>query len=178
TEADVLALVNSTARELLPDDLLRHLPMDLNRPFGNGLDDDGDGVVDEPSEVLDAGGAEPIHGLLARQQYAKHLYVMAMLLVDRGALSRLQFDLDPNAPTNDRNTARGIAQWAVNVVDFRDADSIMTPFEYDPYPLDGSWDVDDDFTTHLPSETPDREVVWGTERPELIIRSEEHTSEL
>lgn len=169
TEADVLALVNSTARELLPDDLLRHLPMDLNRPFGNGLDDDGDGVVDEPSEVLDAGGAEPIHGLLARQQYAKHLYVMAMLLVDRGALSRLQFDLDPNAPTNDRNTARGIAQWAVNVVDFRDADSIMTPFEYDPYPLDGSWDVDDDFTTHLPSETPDREVVWGTERPELII---------
>ena len=28
-----------------------------------------------------------------------------------------------------------IAQWAVNVVDFMDADSICTPFEYDLYPF-------------------------------------------
>ncbi len=31
--------------------------------------------------------------------------------------------------------ARRIAQWAVNVVDFRDPDSIMTPFEYDVNPF-------------------------------------------
>ncbi len=29
-------------------------------------------------------------------------------------------------------TARFIAQWAINAVDFRDRDSIMTPFDYDP----------------------------------------------
>ena len=74
-----------------------------------------------------------------------------------------------------------IAQWAINAVDFRDPDAIMTPFEYDENPFDG-WDVDGwlgvnpgpdgilgtgddiDDTAH-----PDRRVVWGAERPELLI---------
>ena len=34
-------------------------------------------------------------------------------------------------------TAHRIAQWAINVVDFRDADAIMTPFEYDVNPFNG-----------------------------------------
>jgi hypothetical protein len=34
-------------------------------------------------------------------------------------------------------TLRAIAQWAVNCVDARDADAIMTPFEYDENPWDG-----------------------------------------
>lgn len=39
-------------------------------------------------------------------------------------------------------TCRMIAQWAVNCVDMRDADAIMTPFEYDENPWDG-WGVPD-----------------------------------
>ncbi len=39
-------------------------------------------------------------------------------------------------------TRRKIAQWAINVVDFRDPDAIQTPFEYDENPWDG-WNVVD-----------------------------------
>jgi hypothetical protein len=42
-----------------------------------------------------------------------------------------------------------LAQYAINVVDFRDADSIMTPFEFDIYPFNASgWNVDGDLTTN------------------------------
>ena len=34
-------------------------------------------------------------------------------------------------------TCRTIAQWAINCVDMRDPDVIMTPFEYDENPWDG-----------------------------------------
>ena len=78
-----------------------------------------------------------------------------------------------------RARARAIAQWAVNVVDFRDADSIMTPFEYDIYPfanngtdtapageLLSTWEVDGNIETVEPN---NRDIVWGCERPELLI---------
>lgn len=50
---------------------------------------------------------------------------------------------------------KALAQWAVNVVDFRDSDSAMTRFAYDRNPEDG-W-------------TAGTDVVWGVERPELLI---------
>lgn len=50
---------------------------------------------------------------------------------------------------------KSMAQWAVNVVDFRDADSTITRFAYDKNPADG-W-------------TPGTDVVWGVERPDLLI---------
>jgi hypothetical protein len=56
------------------------------------------------------------------------------------------------------------AQWAVNVLDFRDEDSACTGFEYDKNPWNG-WDVDGDPAT---PET-DSAVVWGAERPEIVI---------
>ena len=77
------------------------------------------------------------------------------------------------------------------MVDFRDRDSISTGFEYDVYPFidgnpDGSgpaddgypWDVDDDvgttagdatFPDAIAIDPLDRGVVWGVERPELLI---------
>ncbi|MEX2167919.1 MAG: hypothetical protein WD851_01290 [Pirellulales bacterium] len=46
--------------QLLPPDILAGLKMDLNRPFGDGRDNNGNGVVDEP---LEAG--EPFVDLIA-----------------------------------------------------------------------------------------------------------------
>ncbi|MEX0642368.1 MAG: hypothetical protein WD468_06690 [Pirellulales bacterium] len=54
---------------------------------------------------------------LARHLYARHLYVLMMLLKDTGAGSEIDFDGDP-ANNTPQETARGIAQWAVNVIDF------------------------------------------------------------
>lgn len=84
-----------------------------------------------------------------RQAYFKDLYT---LLVALGAPA--------NATT---------AQWAANVVEFRDADSTMTPFEYDTNPADG-WDVDNDARdTSGDAKPAQRALLWGAERPELLI---------
>lgn len=71
------------------------------------------------------------------QEYCKGLFTLAVAL---GA------------------TGTAAAQWAANVNDFRDADSVFTRFEYDPNPSDG-WSP------------PSGSVVWGTERPELVINA-------
>jgi hypothetical protein len=62
-------------------------------------------------------------------------------------------------------SAQQAAQWAVNVLDFRDNDSTMTGFEYDTNPANG-WNVDGNLTT---TSDPDRGVVWGVERPDLLV---------
>jgi hypothetical protein len=62
--------------------------------------------------------------------------------------------------------AEQYAQWAANVVEFQDGDSAMTRYEYDPEPLDG-WDVDGDPATDDSGAT--RAIVWGGERPDVII---------
>ncbi len=41
----------SDIRELFPLEFRQALRMDLNRPFGNGVDDDGDGLIDESNEL-------------------------------------------------------------------------------------------------------------------------------
>jgi len=224
--------------ELLGTDLLSGLRMDLNRPFGNGVDDDGDGIVDEPSERLtlaaagrfemfsatarfdhdndgweyrdyDGSGtidaaednpslpgalaehleASPVHDRIYeyRQAYARHLYVLMMALVDEAwypewdpfIARQLNTNTSfvPSAVDRQQARARAIAQWAINVVDFCDSDSIMTPFEYDIYPfataatsvaagqLISTWSGDGDPATH----EDDTGVVFGCERPELLI---------
>ena len=218
--------INTQITMMLSPELIRGERMDVNRPFGNGRDDNGNLVVDESEEarapangldddrdgfVDEAGEGLPANyngfdddfdfevppvdepdevqpekmwnalagvrgtplnnidfyhdnfrllrpsNMLARQLYARHLYVLGMLLsnasVEEGDGGYMH-PVDPNGPlvveTGDSAvviadkhesqrelTARRIAQWAVNVVDFRDADAIMTPFEYDPNPFDG-----------------------------------------
>ena len=215
---------NAAVRSLLSTDLTAGLRMDLNRPFGNGRDDDGNGVVDEPGEIDPMRGYEPVwetvyagipgiwspvdtaptgpwrfdanndgvqgfavasdentlrDDLLARQLYAKHLYVLAMLVLnDTDFIAQVAAQTSvADATEAQRLVARQVAQWAVNVVDFRDRDAIMTPFEYDIEPFvdnngDGDpWDVDGDLTTDESASAPNvrRGVVWGCERPELLI---------
>lgn len=214
--------------ELFPTDFARGLRMDLNRPFGNGFDDDSpfDGQVDEPHEI--SLGSEREYGqdgfyireikeharkgnttvqetssdphpfksatrmrLGSRQILARNLYCLAQLIIPR------DYDFPgmnppPPAPQPDtlsraRIRATAIAQWAVNVVDFRDADAAMTRFEFDILPFGsntsnlanfGSNAVAGGLPLKLAYWAPDRiqygnkafcGVVWGMEMPELLL---------
>ncbi|QDS98028.1 hypothetical protein [Adhaeretor mobilis] len=110
---------------------------------------------------------------LRRQELAKDLYITALAAAD-------PFDVDSD---DGKRRCRELAQWAINSVDFRDADSAMTAFEYDHNPFDG-WDVDGEIGTlggvnnTLDSLGPDGKagtaddiggIVWGLERPELVM---------
>jgi len=171
-------------QDLLPPELLAGLKMDVNRPLGNGRDDNSNGVVDEPQEAAgeqltlfdgpsstvnvavdhDNDGTAGCGTVPSRQLHARHLFVLMMLLRDPVYVFPTT-EAGLTAAQQQELTVRRIAQWAVNVVDFRDADSIMTPFEYDENPFDG-WDVDGDLTT---DEGALRGLVWGCERPELLL---------
>ena len=205
-------------RRLLPQDLADGLRLDINRPIGNGRDDNSNGVVDEPGEDegsfwasnpgpnslpapftsnttgrfrdavdrdgdgiitdfergdTDASGSVDtlaervaVHNF-RRQMLAKDIYVLAMTLAD-------PFDLNTK---EGKAKARQLAQWAINVVDFRDPDNIMTAFEYDVNPFDG-WAVDgntgvvaDWVGLDAKANTNDDlgGVVWGAESPELLM---------
>jgi hypothetical protein len=90
-----------------------------------------------------------------RQAYFKDLYTLLVALEQGGGA----------APSAAR--AAELAQWAANVVEFRDADSRVTPFEYDTNPRNG-WAPDGYMATA--DGGGERAVVWGVERPEILIR--------
>lgn len=80
------------------------------------------------------------------ERFCRNLYVLMWALIK-----------DPTSPTPPTPEAcQAIAQWAVNVLDFRDPDSTMTSFYYDEDPRDG-WNLSPNL------------VVTGTERPEILI---------
>ena len=221
----VVAL-NAICEQILPPEVIRGEKMDLNRPFGDGVDNNNNGVADEPIEAgepfvdangnnrwdagepfinldasrddrgtpsytpplnrfasdvpgeaalgdvvmgRDVSGAKVVNGSplrddqhLARQLYARHLYVMMLLLTDENYVApydyhdpqvrrylRLQqeaFEAEvgnvqlAKSLAQRKLTMREIAQWAANAVDYRDGDAICTPFEYDENPWDG-WNL-------------------------------------
>ena len=94
---------------------------------------------------------------LRRQELARDLFVLAITLVE------------PIDTTSNEGKAevRKLAQWAINCVDFSDPDNIMTAFEYDESPFNG-WDTDGNLATD-DNGSSERAVVWGTEKPELLI---------
>jgi hypothetical protein len=210
---------------LVAPEMLAGMRLDLNRPFGNGRDDDGNGVVDEPGEdegplwffdrsrlssneadnaaiqeFESRGGAyhdnidrdgdgdiDPwergdtdssgdlnlvervnLHNY-RRQLLARHLYVMAMAMTD----PIVGVNGEANLARSER--ARQLAQWAINVVDFRDPDNIMTPFEYVVDPFARGWFTDANFTPvdGVPNASyaagDPVQLVWGAEKPELLI---------
>lgn len=199
--------------ELFPPEFSMNLRMNLNRPFGNGIDDaignqGTNGQIDEPLELSFAPQYEwkqvgntvqqtNISGdyqrginrlnsksrqyLGSRQLMARYLYCLAQLIVPRDHEFPSMVGVS-NQLIKDRLRARSLAQWAVNVVDFRDTDAAMTRFEYDIYPF-GVRNANFDKTAYW---APDRlidagtntlrprlrnfiGVVWGMEQPELLL---------
>lgn len=215
--ADALKL-REALRQVVAPELASGGRLNINRPLGNGRDDNNNGVVDEPGEdvagtrsiwssaqsamATSAGFDAMFPGLVPqfrvtdntdplnpvygpddavdhRHLLARHLYVTALAMA-------AEEDYD-GTQNGDEELARRTAQWAVNVVDFRDPDNIMTPFEYDLNPFDG-WDVNgwvgdklpgpdgiagnaDDVATRNTDDSgnANRRLVWGAERPELVM---------
>jgi hypothetical protein len=175
---------------LLPFELLQGRKFNVNRPWGNGVDNNSNLVVDDPAELTatetinsdvtaysTAPNAAYINGVLlgnsppetspdlsqGRYLYARQLYTLMLLASDANYAMSTSEGLD--ATQARELTIRRIAQWAINVVDARDPDAIMTPFEYDANPFNG-WDVDGNISTN-DSNHADRRVVWGCEFHEL-----------
>ena len=185
---------------LVPFEFLHGQRFDLNRAFGNGVDDNANGVVDEPAETsnqkawhtsknvplafknanFNGRNDDPI-ATSPRFNYARHMYCLSLMLMDQTYV----LPLHPGETTVAKSTLttrQRIAQWAVNVVDFRDADAIMTPFEYDTNPFNG-WITDGNPNTDEGTDTVDndgdgqtdeadeqeRGLVWGCEAPDLLI---------
>lgn len=194
--ANAAITVRGIMRRILAPELANGLRLNVNRPLGSGRDTNGNGVVDEPGEAgqiwnVPAGNAakfnEPYFPPMAseivpaanptgnpegqrvdvdhRHLLARHLYTLTLTLI-----APENYCASATPTEIDLELARRVAQWAVNVVDFRDADNIMTPFEYDVNPFDG-WDVDGIIGQNSPddSDTTTRGLVWGTEKPELVM---------
>jgi hypothetical protein len=143
TSSTATGMSVAAAMSMFAPETLMGQKLDLNRPFAATR------TTEPPDdEVCKA----------ERLAFAKHFYCLAFAVAGNGG--RLDTD-----PTKASAYAREIAQWAINVVDFRDADSVMTGFEYDTDITDG-WSVNGNLSD---DSEPDRDVVWGTERPELLI---------
>jgi hypothetical protein len=120
-----------------PETIIGH-KMDLNRPFH-------DISFDEPN---DSTGNQATGTLGRRQTFARQLYCLM------ASIARAN-----NAGNLSAANAHKLAQYAVNVVDFRDADSVMTKFFYDPSfgPSSTGWSPGNN------------NYVWGCERPEVLM---------
>ena len=114
---------------------------DLNRPLAAA---DGSNVGYPAAGALASG---TYHA--QRAAYCKDLYTLLIAL-------------------SGTNNADDKAQWVANVAEFRDGDSRVVPFEYDPDPFDNESPPDGDTRTDEGVER--RRVAWGAERPEIVIR--------
>jgi len=190
--------------KIIPVELRKGEPFDVNRFFGDGRDNNGNNVVDEPIEAdtgentwgtpnlssnmanfasafnydngdpLITRNGNPNQRMITlnrytRQIYARHLYCLMMLMVENGyKFPTTQAGL--TAQQQEELTARRIAQWAINAVDFRDPDCIMSPFEYDYRPFNANgWDPEIDGNPATPLANADGRIVWGAESPDLLI---------
>ncbi|PQO27406.1 hypothetical protein C5Y96_17865 [Blastopirellula marina] len=206
--------------QLLPPEIMRGEPFDLNRLLeapadGNGTDDifelqssasitfqslygtssaqtpksdflnwvDGSAnnankavSCNPPVSITPVNFTNPTSYSVSRQMMARYLYVMVLLLMEEDyQLPTIDPSLMTDASKRRELTKRRIAQWAINVVDFRDRDGVMTPFEYDLEPFkvasgvttNDPWNVDGNLSTT--EDSLYRRVVWGAEAPDLVL---------
>nr|WP_143548092.1 hypothetical protein [Rhodopirellula sp. SM50] len=138
----------------------------------DGLDTDGDGILDQGDLRLDLDNDATTPSVRVKmadgaELLARHLYcLMFALIADTGSTTLVPDFPYPgdiaNASDNIKNrfVARRLAQWAVNAVDYRDVDSKCTRLRYDWNPFDSNG-----FDLTIAA----RNTVWGIERPELQI---------
>jgi hypothetical protein len=148
--------------DLTPREVIFGGKLNINRYLGNGVDDDNDGIVDEigePDFQRTAQEGNPTFStVLARQSLVRDLYLTFLLAC--GDTPPVTFTYTGASGNANIEYHRMVAQWAVNIVDFRDADSINTPYVFDPTPFDG---------TPLVVAANPLLTVWGCERPEILI---------
>ncbi len=177
-------------RQLFPIEFRHNMALNINRPLGNGTDDEitipgspptvipPNGVIDEAEEIRFSPVANPFgsasetarypngttttiveeyarsgasfdpeleadvpilqaryDGNQPKQFLARHLYCLAQLILPDTYVfaNDTTPSITSSLPAAERikRRARTLAQWAVNVVDFRDADSAMTRFAFD-----------------------------------------------
>ena len=145
----------------------KNLGLYSSQTFGSGAQGSGTTgtVATPPCDPLNAGGNPPVATMDPRQILARHLYVLACLLVNGPA-----FDNVVAGGFEDQHSAQAriLAQWAINVVDMRDRGSTMARFDYDQnfYKLVRG----DTLTPPWAGWSPDgSHFVWGCERPDLLI---------
>ena len=143
---------------------------------GVPFDHDGDGVIADDDDSTN--GAARLRAGTLRHDRARRLYRMARLIFQRGMDdnnlmidARTVPDMNDDGNVDQNDLAQWLAQWAINVIDFYDSDSIMTPFEYDINPFND--DPGNPSTTVDGNPKTDdgnhRGLVFGCERPELLI---------
>jgi hypothetical protein len=188
--------ITDNQSKLLPPEFMAGLKMNLNRPLGNKLltqtptislytlpgvlsnvpysfSPTGQNPLTLPGTTTPVPAAEVPLDLQAKQLLARHLFVLALLLRENGAIHINEANIaDPGQ--KEKLTIRRLAQWAINAVDYMTPDSIMTPFEYDENPFTAAgWRVDgrigiagypslDDAATY-------RGLVWGCKSPDLLL---------
>lgn len=213
---DVVRAVEQQVLAMLGQDIVSGLPFNLHRRFGNGVDENGTLTLDDHGDPFLGGGVEsgsaqtavtinvlagtPVDldfdndgqlpsgtdtdQFLARSAFARQLYVLMLMMVEPNYAT-------PTSQLSPEMIRRrvAVAQWASNAVDFMDADSTCTSFEFDINPFNG-WHVDGNLRTRpngtggteLGLENPvtdpfdlpagprnERYVVWGLERPDLLL---------
>lgn len=161
---------------MIAGEFYQGLPINPNRRFTDEqylLDNPGTAIP--PADAITAGRTE-------RQAMARQLYVLAKYLTrhwklnidavaDLAKLPGYKKIATLNVPEGktreDALVSLWLAQWAVNVVDFRDRDSAMTPFWFDPFP-----DAQTGGSSDQLGWTKDKAnliLVFGCERPDLLI---------
>jgi len=141
--------VEAHVKLMAPRELIDGLPLDLNKVYNYNNTDDpiiGKLLTSDPYAI--------------RQLHARHLYVLARVLMD-----------GPNGNSQPQFSNQQLAQWAINAVQFMYNDSVMVPFEYadDPFTNEG-WHGDGDISSASPDNTEThRRLVWGCTFPDLLL---------
>ena len=162
------------AGKLMAPDFMRGEKLDLNKVL---IPNEGLNALQYRDDPV---GAEARQTALSlrKEIFARHLFNLLMLLSDdQFNMPAVIGQAPPLVDASRELHVRRLAQWAVNVVDFGDADSVMTQFRYDVNPFN-ELDPFDPTTglVRIPT-TPEEEqaikrelrVVWGMEHPELLL---------